>query len=633
MNDYEQEADTRYVSSSCKFMNRVNVVYNNSITEESPRVTTPPNIRIPLRPHQAAIVARMHSLERDLREGLNVSIGEKFFSRFAILGDAVGTGKSLCVLAYLSHIKHNGEPTLINPSYCHSASTPTVFSLISVPTRQNAPSTNLLIVPHTLYRQWMDYCTQQTDLNVFYCKTKRSIIDPIATRDAILTSDLTLVSNNLYTEVQQLCETYGIIWDRCFIDEVDTIHIPSTRPSINARFTWFITATWISLLKSNLYLINYDITQFLAYSHTIHPDLRDFLTNCSHRDRPMMGTWHSLNFFKQYFTTHPQRVQTVIRVEDRFRKMSISAPPIYNSTIICRAPRHAALVNELVSPEIQMALNADDMETVFTHLGINKTTTDSLLEAVTCMQQKELQRLKSILLFKSSLDYSTPQAKEEAIKTLEAKITKITDQINTLRKRMNENKVCYICFEDISGKEMVVPCCHNVFCPKCILTSMTYRPTCPFCRANINPSALTYIGSGIQLAAVDDGPVLLTKTEQLLHLLVSQPDSKFIVFSRYDNPFLSIKNKLEEHNISVTIVNGNKDHIHNIQMKFRDGEFRVLLLNSTNFCSGMNLESATHVILYHSGMSYTEEEQVIGRAYRMGRTMPLHVVRLMNEGE
>jgi SNF2 family DNA or RNA helicase len=346
-----------------------------------------------------------------------------------------------------------------------------------------------------------------------------------------------------------------------------------------------------------------------------------------------MGTWHSLNFFKQYFTTHPQRVQTVIRVEDRFRKMSISAPPIYNSTIICRAPRHAALVNELVSPEIQMALNADDMETVFTHLGINKTTTDSLLEAVTCMQQKELQRLKSILLFKSSLDYSTPQAKEEAIKTLEAKITKITDQINTLRKRMNENKVCYICFEDISGKEMVVPCCHNVFCPKCILTSMTYRPTCPFCRANINPSALTYIGSGIQLAAVDDGPVLLTKTEQLLHLLVSQPDSKFIVFSRYDNPFLSIKNKLEEHNISVTIVNGNKDHIHNIQMKFRDGEFRVLLLNSTNFCSGMNLESATHVILYHSGMSYTEEEQVIGRAYRMGRTMPLHVVRLMNEGE
>jgi SNF2 family DNA or RNA helicase len=46
----------------------------------------------------------------------------------------------------------------------------------------------------------------------------------------------------------------------------------------------------------------------------------------------------------------------------------------------------------------------------------------------------------------------------------------------------------------------------------------------------------------------------------------------------------------------------------------------------------MNLVSASHVVLLHS-MTQEEEKQVVGRAFRLGRTDPLQVVKLVHESE
>lgn len=65
---------------------------------------------------------------------------------------------------------------------------------------------------------------------------------------------------------------------------------------------------------------------------------------------------------------------------------------------------------------------------------------------------------------------------------------------------------------------------------------------------------------------------------------------------------------------------------------FEKKTIKVLFLNSKTMGAGMNLQTATHVILLHKMMD-EEEKQILGRAYRMGRREPLHVYQLLHERE
>ena len=55
-------------------------------------------------------------------------------------------------------------------------------------------------------------------------------------------------------------------------------------------------------------------------------------------------------------------------------------------------------------------------------------------------------------------------------------------------------------------------------------------------------------------------------------------------------------------------------------------------LNARNMGAGLNIESATHVVLFHR-MSAELEDQIIGRAMRLGRRTNLEVVHLLHENE
>lgn len=85
-------------------------------------------------------------------------------------------------------------------------------------------------------------------------------------------------------------------------------------------------------------------------------------------------------------------------------------------------------------------------------------------------------------------------------------------------------------------------------------------------------------------------------------------------------------------NIKVRSLKGNKDVIASILQGFDAGKLQCLLLNSQFAGSGLNITSATHVILLHS-MTYEEEKQILGRAYRVGRKGPLTFIKLLHKGE
>ena len=74
-------------------------------------------------------------------------------------------------------------------------------------------------------------------------------------------------------------------------------------------------------------------------------------------------------------------------------------------------------------------------------------------------------------------------------------------------------------------------------------------------------------------------------------------------------------------------------YIQNYLIILKEGKIQVLFLNARNDGTGINLPEATDLILYHKLSSPALENQVFGRALRLGRTENLIVHRLLTPEE
>jgi SNF2 family DNA or RNA helicase len=124
-----------------------------------------------------------------------------------------------------------------------------------------------------------------------------------------------------------------------------------------------------------------------------------------------------------------------------------------------------------------------------------------------------------------------------------------------------------------------------------------------------------------------------TKGAALLKLLTeSTQDQRFLVFSAHEASFKGLRELLSARGICCELLQGSANRVERLRKQFRDGSVRVLCMNARHVGSGINLEAATHVILYHR-MNVELERQVIGRAVRFERAEELRVVHLVHEEE
>jgi SNF2 family DNA or RNA helicase len=306
----------------------------------------------------------------------------------------------------------------------------------------------------------------------------------------------------------------------------------------------------------------------------------------------------------------------------------------------CKAPISHRLIQNVLPAQLQQMLHAGDVTTALETLGVKGQDSKTLVEAVTANLRKELDRLERTYEFKAGLEYSSEAAKQTALANLTEKINKTKDSIKGIEERIAAigTEMCPICYDD-PAEPLVTPCCSRAFCAACLLMSMTRNPECPMCRAKIHPSACTkFVKEGNTIveaaAAAEEAPEgeLLGKEETLLRLMRQNPEGRFLIFSRYDNPFEGIERRVTELGVVVRQLKGNKDAIAGTLKAFDGGSVRCLLLNSRFAGSGLNITAATHVVLLHA-MTHEEEKQILGRAYRMGRKGVLNFVKLLNKGE
>jgi len=250
---------------------------------------------------------------------------------------------------------------------------------------------------------------------------------------------------------------------------------------------------------------------------------------------------------------------------------------------------------------------------------------------------KELERLEKTYEFKQSLEYSSPQVKEAALKNLQEKIDQMKEQIDSLKKRIENYKeeICAICYDDFNNP-LITSCCSRVFCALCILQSLSRSSICPMCRATINPNSLKKISNNseeentVVSSQIDSD--IKKKIDTFFDILKENPKGKFLVFSRFDNSFIEIMDKCRLENLTAKELKGSKDTIASLLEQFKKGSINILCLNTLQMGAGLNITEATHVILLHA-MNHEEEKQILGRAYRVGRKNELHFIKLLYENE
>jgi len=612
----------------------LNMLFKNSITSEHAKVEIQPEkILIPLRPHQRAVISAMEKLEKESHIGHPYK-NYKTYSNFGFIGDEVGTGKSLMVLSHIARMKNEKDPIITNRlvgSTCGN-----LFTL-----QQNeisVESSTLVVVPHTIFRQWQQYTKDHTNLKVFAVKSRANLnIDTF--EENIKKNDFTLVSNTLYGEVCALASQRKITWKRIFFDEADSIHITSGNDKPNAGFVWFITASWANFILHGAVLRSYlnTLIEGPTAMQNLDPEMMQWIKNEMGSGDGNHYTWlrmKSPSFFKEFMSQNIFRCLQVLRCREQFIQESMTMPPINSIQIICEQPPQQRAVQGLVSRDIQQMLHAGDIAGALDNLGVKSEEPKSLLEAFTTQQEKELDRLKKTLAFKESIEYASVQAKETAISSLQIKIKSIEQQIKTFKERIEtlNNELCPMCYDDLKTPTMT-PCCHRTFCGECMLSALTRTNACPMCRTEITTNKLILL-SDVKPKKKKEviKNQLMRKPDALLDFIIKNPTAKILVFSRYENPFATLSLKCAESGIGVFVLKGNKDCIANTIKEFEEGTKRVLFLPTEYAAAGMNLVAASHVILYHA-MTPEEERQVIGRAYRLGRKDPLSVVRLVHEAE
>jgi len=596
-------------------------------------------------PHQYAAVEQMLLLEKSSIEPLKVikkngivilekddheicddTIKTNLSTTIGILGDKVGSGKTLMTfMLCMNDIKV--KP--IEKEVCNSNVRWKNVSKLPI---GNVINTNLLIVPHNLINQWEQFIKSDTKLKYYIFRTKMNIIDFVKEHKMGVEKDGILEPNKFNDKDKPFfsyLEKYDLIicapevskcfndtsynmrsisitenlrekniiysFKRLIVDEVDSINLTKLCDDLSL-FKWFVSATYYNEIRKKELQSYFD--QF----------------------------WNSQDLY-----CDDGNCAMVIKNDSEFIESSHKLQPYIDFTYRCKSSFLLNAVRHVVPANILSRLNAGDISGAIVEMGIELTDDTNIANAVLKDYENKIISNNAKIQYEENtmmtVQPSSRKYKMERISNYKKDNEKININIEKLKERLtNMDMTCSICFDEISVPT-ILPKCNHTFCFECIINCGGRNNKCPMCRTEIDYSEIKVLKDDSIKEKIDDKMVtkLLPKEEHLANIINKK--GKYLIFSDFDETFKKIENVFNDCNKRYKVICGTGKSITKMIDNFEKGELDILCLNSQHFGSGMNLQMASDVIIYHK-LTDAIYNQVVGRAQRLGRTEQLKVHKL-----
>lgn len=610
---------TFYVSSNLEF--NVDV---DEISEIDPKMTQPICSNIILKSHQLSLLHKCieyenapQTLSKFISLNPFVNKYDYFKTNIGIIADRVGSGKSYVMLSIIlcNNIIDN-DNVVVKSSGLNNI---TYYFKDS----KRVIKTNLIVIPHNLCSQWQQYIKNFNTNLKFKIINKQKIFEAIKEDEDIEEYDLIVVTATFFNKLSTLLNDKNIKLQRIFFDESDSLNIPGC-VNIEANFIWFITA---------------------SYSNMIYPrGFTKFDTNKNQYIWCANGIRNSgfiKNIFLDLYSNIPKEFIKVIIVKnsESYIESSLQLPELFIHTIKCRTPNTIQILHGLVDKNIIDSLNAGDTSMAISYININnKGTEDNIITLLIDKFNKQLINLQLRYDMTNDFIYDDERNRESERLNLSKRQDEIKIKSNLIIERVQSNNICAICYDNIENKT-ITKCCQNSFCFTCIHIWLSKKPVCPICKAEINSDMLFVVDKKCQnkCEILDDIPIdEMHETRDKLHnleiLLNNKKKLKILIFSGYEYTFNKMIPILDKLKIKYDYIKGNGDQINSTINKYKSDIIDVLLINTKNYGTGMNLENTDCIIMFHK-FDTQLENQVIGRAHRLGRKKPLNVFYLLHENE
>lgn len=637
----------------------------NNLNHESNRASQPKGLKIKLRNHQLTSIAAMLEFESQscvLIDKLSEisPLGNMIYNRrvcdlnqfrnstfnletnFGILGDKVGSGKTYMIIGLILHSK-------IPPQHNKIVLGSNYFSVKMLPEENNI-SPNLIVVPHNLTYQWIEFLENsklkflrlntEHDFDCFFdidyidepdveheddvitfhkvivnktIKGKQNIklsknSDTIVQRmrlnkdkvaEVLETIDAIVLNINRYNLFSQIFGS--ITWARVIVDEIAAIKIPRSFNQ-HGHFNWYITATPSLIADSHN-----------SYVSKVFEDCEEIM---------------------EYIT---------VKNEDKYVDESIKLPQPFVFIINAKLNRTVSAFINFIPTEVLNLINAGNMKEALVKLNCNVDTKENIVTVLTKNTNTELHNLKQELIYMKSLIPNNEDQYKKQLEKLQNKIKSCETRINSINEKVAsiKDECCIIC-TDPFDTPTITDCCKTIFCFACLMMCIKNGSLCPYCRQKMDVKKGYHV---IESGAITKNSKSKPKNSQfremekkeileniLSYISKTDENPKILIFSDYSETFDKITKGISKANLKHSVLSGTSRRISNIVSKFNEGEINILMLNSSNYGSGLNLQTANYIIIYHrmdSGM----EEQIIGRAQRDGRNKELRIIYLINSSE
>lgn len=614
----------------------------DTITEySSVSITQPACIKTSLKMHQLGTLQRALELEvhdfTDTEPGVN-----QIRSQIGVIGDKVGSGKSLVVLALVA-----SRPTLTVRKGYHIVTEKSMVT--EVLWRKSADPevlpVSLLVIPHGIQKQWKEYVnthvTKELRVKCFFREASFSDLIEEKMTEMLSTTDLIIVTATMFCSFYHVIAEYKryrsqratelgqivkpLFFSRFIVDEADTINIPGHR-KLDSVFYWFLTSSLQNILNP------YGVLRTVPTTHG--------RVNRTFSEGGISHSGFVKDIFCEFEFTVSRLKHIILKNTDSFVDASFQLEDIEMSIIQCRSPSVLSIIKDLVPDEIINLVASGNIEHAITRISAEKTNQLNLVDVLTKKTYQDLENLELELEMKQKFNYSCEKQRQQAIEKVQSRITEMKKKIETIvdRAKASIDEECLYCCTDTIQKPTITRCCQKAFCFECITAWLSDHNTCPNCSSTCGVDSLVIIDEKQSPgeAPVYSEPIvqMRTKLENIRAILDKNPSGKFLVFAAWDNTFQCVEKELKLIGKEYEIIKGSGGRVNTIieRYKHTGSNLNVLLLNSQCFGSGLNLENTTDIIIFHK-MDSDMEKQVIGRGQRYGRIGRLRVWKLFYEYE